>query len=296
MSDALVLWDARNSNRFLQKFIEDFAAEFMRFSLTVRFVALSNTTSLEEDQIKPSMRGLLDLVHAESPLHLITFGSKPNSLASLISPALRCQLHTNLLPEWMEGDRQNSTIAKLAGYIHKNEEWGDGGALKDYFYPQFTSQASSSIAFFKEDSFSNVIEEHAVTHGIDCQSIPIEAFLPPSKLLVQQVGMLVVSSSIANQDDIIELANGYGLPVLLISPEMRNFGIREGENGWVVSTTQQIQYTNYLKNWQGMSQNTREMISQYCQYSQSTHSGLRCYCSSLGYPEKLELKDFKLRG
>ncbi|MCO4786771.1 hypothetical protein [Marinomonas atlantica] len=296
MSDALVLWDARNSNRFLQRFIEDFKAELTRFSLKVRFVTLSNVTSLEEDQIKPSMRGLLDLIHVESPLHLITFGSKPNSLASLISPALRCKLHTNLLPEWLEGEPHHSTIAKLASYIHKNEEWGDGSELKDYFYPQFTSKAVNAIVFFKEDDFSNVIEEHAIAHNIAYQSISLKSFLPPAVQLLHKVGILVVSSNSANQGDIIELANGYGLPVLLISPEMRNFGIREGENGWVVSTTQQIQYTNYLKNWQCMSQNVREMISQYCRYSQSTQSGVRCYCSSLGYPEKLELKDFKLRG
>ena len=124
----------------------------------------------------------------------------------------------------------------------------------------------------------------------------IKDFLSPSKKMLEQSALLVVSATIATQYNVIEVANGYGIPVLLISPDERNFGIRDGENGWVVSSTQQLHYTNYLMNWQGMSQNTREMISRYCRNIQSDQSGLRCYCSSLGYPERLELKDFKLRG
>lgn len=296
MSDLLVLWDARSGNACLQKFIEDFAVELERFSLTVRIVALSVSTSLNENQIKPSMRALLDLVHIESPLHLITFGEKANSLAALISPALKCELHTNRLPAWLEESSSSSALSKIAKFIHKNEIWGDGKELKDYFYPRYTSKASSSIFFFKEDALADAIGEHAQANGIDYRSVSYGDFLSPSRLLIEEGGLLVVSSKFMASGEVVELANGYGLPVLLISQEARNYGIREGENGWVVSTMQQIQYTNCLINWQGMSQNAREMISRYCQMSQSAQSGLRCYSASLGYPERLELKEFKLRG
>lgn len=296
MADALIIWDAREENEDLQSFIREFALELGRFSLSSRIVSLSYTTDSVKDQIKPSMRALMDLVYQESPLHLITFGSKANSLAALISPALRCKLHTNRLPEWLDNGLATSAIARIASYIHKEDVWGSGKEQSDYLYPHASSKASNKILFIKEDVCFDQIVEHADANSMLYHSLPLNDFLPPCKELLQESGLLVVSADLVTKFDIIEVANGYGIPVLLISPDNRNFGIRDGENGWVVNSIQQLHYTNYLMNWQGMSQNTREMISRYCRNIQSDQSGLRCYCSSLGYPERLELKDFKLRG
>lgn len=296
MADALIIWDAREANEDLASFIAEFASELGRFSLTSRIVSLSYTTESATDQIKPSMRALMDLVYQESPLHLITFGAKPNSLAALISPTLRCKLHTNRLPEWLEGSLVPSAIAKIASYIYKEDVWGSGKELSDYFYPHSSSKASSQVFCINEDSHAKQITQHADANNIACNSLPLNDFLPPSKTLLENSGLLVVSADLVKKCNIIEVANGYGIPVLLISPDDRNFGIRDGENGWVVNSTLQLHYTNYLLNWQSMSQNAREMISRYCRHIQSDQSGLRCYCSSLGYPERLELKDFKLRG
>ncbi|SBS27720.1 hypothetical protein MAQ5080_00906 [Marinomonas aquimarina] len=296
MADALIIWDDRDNNEDLKSFIDEFALELSRYSLSSRMVSLSYNTDGAGDQIKPSMRALMDLVYQESPLHLITFGSKPNSLAALISPALRCQLHTNRLPEWLESGQVPSAIARIASYIHKDDTWGSGKELSDYFYPHSYSKATSNVLCIEEDLLSEEVMSHASMAGVALQKLPLKAFLPPSRLQLEECGLLVVSADLVTKSNLIEVANGYGVPVLLISPDNRNFGIRDGENGWVVNNTQQIHYTNYLINWQSMSQNTREMVSRYCRTIQSNQSGLRCYCSSLGYPERLELKDFKLRG
>ncbi|WP_417551404.1 hypothetical protein [Marinomonas fungiae] len=296
MADALIIWDARETNEDLKSFIEEFASELRRFSLTSRIVSLSYTTDSDDDRIKPSMRALMDLVHTESPHHLITFGSKPNSLAALISPTLRCKLHTNRLPEWLEGGMVPSTIARIASYIHKEDVWGSGKEMSDYFYPHARSVASTHILCIEEDMCAAVVAERAEKNAIAYRCLALGDFLPPSKALLNESGLLVVSADLVTKCNIIEVANGYGIPVLLISPDNRNFGIRDGENGWVVNSVQQLHFVNYLKNWQGMSQNAREMISRYCRHIQSDQSGLRCYCASFGYPERLELKDFKLRG
>lgn len=296
MSDVLVIWDNRVPNERLSSFIEEVAGELYRYSLSARIVSFS-MNPCGESQIKASMRALLDLVHKESPLHLITFGRKANSLASLISPALRCQLHTNKLPEWMEDSKSGATMAKIASYIHKEDIWGSNIDVNNYFFPCIRSQSSATVAFFVQDSFARVIEHHIVDHGYDHRKVSINDFLKPKEQEIAQCGIMVMSSDLLEEyGNLVELSNGYGVPVLLISNDHRHHGIKEGQTGWVVATTQQIHFSNYLKNWRGMSQNAREMISHYCCLSQSGLSGIQSYCSSLGYPEKLELKDFKLRG
>ncbi|MBJ7549671.1 hypothetical protein [Marinomonas ostreistagni] len=296
MSDALIIWDARNCNEALQMFIEELRRELDRFSLSYKIVSLSDNSISGEMSIKPSMRSLLDLVYSEAPLHLITFGAKANALATLVSPTLRCKLHTNRLPSWLDQNTVPSTILRIARYIHKEVSWGDGGDLSDYFFPKAFSAASSRVLFLEEDCLTDKMQSHAKLHKLDFSVCSVQDFLPPSQLLLQKCGLLVLSAEMHNEHNIIEVANGYGMPVLLISPDNRHFGIREGENGWVVNDIQMPHYGNYLKNWQGMSQNTRDMIALYCRTTQSDQSGLRCYCASFGYPERLELKDFRLRG
>lgn len=296
MSDALIVWDARHENKVLALFIEEFCHELERFSLTFKVVSINDVIESATNQIKPSMKALLDIVHKESPLHLITFGSKANSLASLISPALRCKLHTNKLPDWLDKSEVSSAIKRIARYMHKEDNWGDGTTEEDYLFPRYFSSASAKLLSFSEDPLAESIVQHARLNQIDLEVGSLQEFLPPSQYLVHECGLLIVSEELQADFNLVDVANAYGMPVMLISKQGRRYGIIEGENGWVVNSIQQIPYINFLKNWQEMSQNAREMISLYSRSIQSDRSGLRCYCSSFGYPERLELKDFKLRG
>ncbi|MFD1384527.1 hypothetical protein ACFQ45_14200 [Rhodanobacter aciditrophus] len=296
MTDAIVLWDARAKNASLAQFIEELSYELARFSLSFRVVALSNEHAPEDNKIKPSMRALLDLLHLESPYHLITFGSKANSLGTLLSPALKCQLHTNQLPKELESDESISTIGKLTNWLGRHSSWGTTAKRDSYFYVPEHSKAAPGVLYLAEDDFASVIDLQLRAEKATSLAIPMDSFPNLEADILNSFGLLTVSSNFIDEGRFIEIANGYGIPVLLIAPNGQYYGIKEGRNGWVVRSTQQIQYLNCLRNWFHMSKDTRSMISYYCRVNQSSLSGIRHYCSMLGYPERLEQQDFHFRG
>ena len=296
MADVLVLWDSRYSNQKLNQFIEELRDELDCFSLSFRIVALSANHSPKENRIKPSMRGVLELLHEESPYHLITFGAKANALGTLLIPALKCELHTNQLPVWLEDPKGATTIGRLTHWLGLHGVWAGSPDQGKYFYAPSTSAGANGVLHFEEDQFVSVISSQLVAENGRGLAISVDNFSELTQDQLNFYGLLVVSAEYVQEGRIIELANGFGLPVLLISPDGHYFGIKEGLNGWVVKSMQQLQYLNCLRNWFSMSQDARNMISYYCRRHQSSLSGLHHYCKALGYPEKLEQQDFQLRG
>lgn len=296
MADVLVLWDARKYNESLVQFVEELSRELARFTLSFRVVALSDQHAPSENKIKPSMRALLDVLHVEAPYHLITFGVKANSLGTLLSPALKCELHTNQLPAELEEETNLSTLGKLTNWLSHNSCWGTTAKRDSFFYTPVHSNAAPGVLYFAEDDFASVISIQIGAEKGNAKAISMESFHKLDSETLENYGLLTVSSNFIDEGRLIEVANGYGIPVLLISPNGKYFGVKEGRNGWAVKSTQQIQYLNCLRNWFHMSKDTRAMIAYYCRLNQSSISGLRHYCATLGYPEKLEQQDFHLRG
>lgn len=296
MSDLLIVWDARFNNARLEQFISELSAELARYSLSFRMVAISNRHAPAEDLIKPSMRAVLDLLHEEAPFHLITLGSRANALATLLSPTLRCELHTNRLPSWLEGETKDSPMVKLSNWLNKDNNWGEEIDVENLYYAPKQLEPNAEVLYFSDDQHAALIQSQLQAEGIYGHAISKEALLNNHASKLKQGGLLIASANMVEQGRLIEYANAFGIPVLLISPDQRYFGIREGENGWVVESPQHPQYYNYLHNWCSMSQDARNMVSYYSRMTQSQQSGLKRYCASLGYPERLEFQDFKIRG
>lgn len=296
MADVLVLWDSRYHNEKLYQFVEELRGELECFSLSFRIVALSSDHSPVKNKIKPTMRAVLDLLHQESPYHLITFGTKANSLGTLLTPALKCELHTNQLPSWLEDSKGVTAIGRLTNWLGLHGVWGASMDQDSYFYAPLNRAAAPGVMHFVEDHLVSVISSQLAAENGEGLAITADDFNKLTQNQLDKYGMLVVSADFVQEGRVIEFANGYGLPVLLISPDGQYFGIKEGRNGWVVKSTQQLQYLNCLRNWFAMSQDARSMISYYCRRNQSALSGLNHYCRALGYPEKLEQQDFQLRG
>lgn len=296
MSDALVIWDARFNNVELEQFIEQFMSELARFSLSTRLVALSDSHKPDAGEIKPSLRGLFNLVQEEQPFQLITFGEKANSLGALLTPTLKCELKCNRLPSWLDSDLAcSSTVSRLSGWMAKETVWGAAGDMPDFICPVSGNVAAQSVLVLQDDLSMGAIIAQLQLDGIDYGTMSKNRFL--TSIDRPEAGLLVVSAELVFQDNgIVEQANANGMPVVLVSPQNRHFGINEGINGWVVRDVQEIQFHVCLNNWQSMTQDARNMIAHYCRTTQSSRSGMHSYCESLGYPERLEYKDFKIRG
>ncbi|MBM6550513.1 hypothetical protein [Marinomonas ostreistagni] len=297
MTDVLILWDSRFDNSRLDDFVAEFASELSRFAVDVRIVALAHRHAPDENVIKPSMRAVLNLVQQESPHFLITFGDRANSLAALLSPTLKCRVWTNALPTWLDDERSCSPLlARLSKWMVKHSQWGDLSAEADYTYVQPKAAAANGVVIIHEDSYSERLIKQLQDSGAEFCALSMKDFLTPSDTLMKHYGLIVLSYEASLEGRVIDQANAYGMPVLLIAPDGRQHGVIEGETGWVVDSSQQIQFTSCLSNWRVMSDDARRMIAHYCREAISERSGIRQYCTSLGYPERLEYKDFKIRG
>lgn len=239
---------------------------------------------------------MFNLVQEEQPFQLITFGEKANSLGALLLPTLKCELKCNRLPSWLDSeDACSTTMSRLSDWISKDTIWGVAGDMPDFICPIESSGAGQSVMVLQDDPLMGGIIAQLQLDGIDYHTISKNRFLTSVERL--EAGLLAVSAELVFQDHgIIEQANANGLPVVLVSPQNRHFGINEGINGWVVRDVQDIQFHVCLNNWQSMTDDARHMIAHYCRVTQSSRSGIHSYCESLGYPEKLEYKDFKIRG
>lgn len=295
--DALIIWDARSSNKALENFMSEFTSELSRFAMNARIVCLSETHRPAQNKIKASMRALLNLIQDTAPHYLITFGSRPNSLAALLRPTLKCHVLTNTLPIWLDDDvSSQSLITKLSQWLVKNATWDDMRNDPDYVCVKARSNAATGILLLEDDpradELANQLDQEALPYRIVSET----NFFEPTSALLEDHGVMAMSYEASANGRWIDQANAYGMPVMLLIDDDRQHGIIEGQTGWVIGTNQALQFKHCLSNWRTMSDDARAMISHYCRDHISQHSGLRQYCASLGYPERLEFKDFKIRG
>ena len=169
-------------------------------------------------------------------------------------------------------------------------------AQPDYFCVQARSSAASGILVFEGDPRVDDLTSLLDQAALDYKVISENVILAPDPATLAHYGLMVMSFEASAEGRWIDQVNAYGMPVVLLTHDDRQHGIIEGQTGWVIQALQPLQLKHCFNNWMTMTSDTRTMIARYCRERVSEHSGLRQYCASLGYPERLEYKDFKIRG
>lgn len=296
MEQVLVLWDAREANDALIRFIDELDETLCLYQVRPTFLQIDHEHLPQSGKIKFSMKGLLQQIHHLQPDMVLCFGSEASLLGKLIRPALKSQLISNYLPSYLDPTRPNhSTIHSLTKRLSEFKNWDYKSNKYDYlYYPLIDGiQTKTGIALIEEDPMFHALTQRLQFNQLDMAFFSLSQLAKYDESSLNSCGLLVMSSELEEASLLTDIANAKGLNVLYISKHGNN-AIRDGVNGWVVDSIYDPRIIVKLKNWQKMGKDPRSVLSYYARQHQSRRSGIHSFCLSIGLlPAQYQIKNNK---
>ncbi len=288
MHNVLLVWDARRATKPLINFISAFEKKSLDFDMELTIIQFDYKQDLFSGKIRYGMRSLFDQVHRVKPDIILSFGSQANVLSKLLKPTLRVPLICNALPEDLDRvDYTSSTLDKFTQKLSEHFKWK---ATENplVFIPtmEIKTQFTGSIGVISEDPagpvLANIIkQQHTEVVVIKKQDVLKRFF---SEL--ESIDLLIVSSRMSQDGGgIVHCANACGIPIVLICHTSQSEFIKEGYNGWLVSSIEDTRLIKRIQNWNDMSDAAKQVISHYSQEIQSQSNGIHNFFTILGLKE-----------
>ncbi|REG83169.1 hypothetical protein [Marinomonas pollencensis] len=279
----MVFWDSREANRPLVEFINELDETLCLYQIEPMFLQIDHQHAPQSGKIKPSMRALIDFVHCYKPHLLMCFGSETNMLARLVKPALKCEVSFNRLPEHLEDD--SSKVSQIGFWLKRFMEYRSWDHEEErnefiYFGASTTKIVANRALVFDGDPMAPVFSRLSDESQFEILKIAAKQENYPAEFQSKESGLLLISETMPNYELLIDIANANGLFVLCISDSGK--GVRNGENGWLIESTNERRLINCLINWRTMGDEARRVLSYHARDYQSYHSGLHYFCHTLG--------------
>ena len=278
----LVFWDSREANVPLVDFINELDETLCFYQIEPIFLQIDHRHLPQSGKIKPSMRGLVDFVHCYKPHLLMCFGSEANMLARLVKPALKCEVSFNRLPDYLEGS--SSRLSRIGFWIkrfmdYRSWDHAEAGSEFMYFAASTTTVIANRVLVFDGDPLIPMFSRLSNESQFDMLKIDTQQESFSDEFAAMASGLLLISEAMPNYELLIDIANANGLFVLCMSDSGK--AVRNGENGWLVESTNESRLMSCLVNWRTMGNEARKILSYHARDYQSYHSGLHYFCHIL---------------
>lgn len=288
MQKLLLLWDSRRANSYFIEFIESLRETSLDFDIELTILQIDHIQDIDSGRIKYGMRNLLDQVHRVQPDMITCFGSQANILGKLIRPALRIPLVCNQMPECIDSTVFTSaTIDKFTQKFSEYLKW-DLNKESYTFIPTMLEKKNINgrIAVMSDDPIGPALTNIIQQQNLIVQSLIRDNVLNHHQDVFESIELFALSNRADIDGRLIHAANACGIPVILISQGPMAQLIKDGYNGWVISSIEDVRLLRCLRNWHSMSGDAKKILSQYSQEMQSRKNGIHYFFKAIGAKER----------